>query len=390
MHTRDGETHVWTTFSPDQVDLNWQNPDVLFEFLDILLLYLSHGVKILRLDAVAFLWKELGTNCLHLPQTHEVVKLLRDVCEMVAPETLILTETNVPHDENISYFGQGDEAHMVYNFSLPPLLLHALLSGDGTHLTAWARDLIYPEGACTYFNFTASHDGVGVRPVQGLLPQVAFDFMVDQVKQRGGHVSMKTNADGSQSPYELNITYASALSDPDDEALGLARFLCSQALALALKGVPAVYLHSLLGTPNDSEAAESTGIPRRINRRKYQREELDQLLAEEGSQNTIFRRMQQMLRRRANQPAFHPEAGQTIHDAGASFFVFERTSISKNQVILCAFNLTGEAQTLQHPWGLKPAGGSYKAHDILSGKAMTLSKKGLMLKPYQAVWLVAR
>jgi len=121
-------------------------------------------MRIARLDAVAFLWKELGTNCLHLPETHELVKLFRDVCEIVAPRAIILTETNVPHAENVSYFGQGDEAHMVYQFSLPPLLLHAFITGNGQYLTHWASGLEPPPAGCTFFNFTASHDGVGVRP----------------------------------------------------------------------------------------------------------------------------------------------------------------------------------------------------------------------------------
>jgi len=161
-----GPVHVWTTFSPDQIDLNFANPDVLFEFLDIILLYISQGVSVLRLDAIAYLWKRVGTNCIHLPETHEVVKLIRNVLDLLAPHVTIITETNVPHAENVSYFGTGDEAHMVYQFSLPPLLLHALLRGNARWLTQWAAGLQPAPDGCAYFNFTSSHDGVGVRPLE--------------------------------------------------------------------------------------------------------------------------------------------------------------------------------------------------------------------------------
>ncbi|MGE9296999.1 MAG: alpha-amylase, partial [Puniceicoccales bacterium] len=390
--TRDGDAWVWTTFSADQVDLNWQNPDLLFEFLDILLLYISHGATTVRLDAVAFLWKELGTDCLHLPQTHEMVKLLRDVCELVAPHVLIITETNVPHAENVSYFGNNDEAHMVYNFSLPPLLLHALLTNNSQFLTEWATNLEYPEpGEGTFFNFTASHDGVGVRPLQGLLPQDEFDKLISAVEERGAHVSKRTLPDGSQSPYELNITYYSALAGRHDSGAGAARFLCSQAVALAFKGVPAVYFHSLVATPNYHEGVEKTHHPRTINRRKYDETELMHILADDKStQGKVFRRYLQMLRRRSNYPAFHPDGAQRIIDTGPTFFAFARTSPSGNQTVFCVFNFSDEEQTLVNPMDTKELKQAKKFYDILSGKTHSNGSRGIKLAPYQASWLVPR
>ncbi|GHC01050.1 alpha-amylase family glycosyl hydrolase [Cerasicoccus arenae] len=391
--TRDGDAWVWTTFSADQVDLNWKNPDLLFEFLDILLLYISHGATTLRLDACAFMWKELGTDCLHLPQTHEMIKLMRDVCELVAPQVLIITETNVPHEENISYFGQNDEAHLVYNFSLPPLLLHALLTSNSKYLTKWASELAFPEaGKGTFFNFTASHDGVGVRPLQGLLPKKEFDKLIHAVEERGAHVSKRTLPDGSQSPYELNITYYSALaSRHDSEGLGIARFLCSQAVALAFKGVPAVYFHSLVATPNYHEGVEKTHQPRTINRRKYNEAELmHQLAAENGPQGKVFRKYLQMLRRRTNYPAFHPDGDQKIIDAGPNLFALERTSPSKNQTVFCVFNFTDEEQAVVNPKDTEMLKKAKKFYDILSGKTHSDGSRGIKLAPYQAMWLVPR
>lgn len=387
--TRDGESHVWTTFSSDQVDLNWQNPEVFFEFLDILFLYLSKGMRIARLDAVAFLWKQLGTNCLHLPKTHEMVKLFRDVCEIVAPHALILTETNVPHVENVSYFGEGDEAHMVYQFSLPPLLLHAFATGNGQYLTQWAQELALPPEGCTFFNFTASHDGIGVRPVEGLLPTPERDKLVQHVKSAGGRVSWRSMPDGSKQPYELNITYYSALAIPGDVSLGAARFLCSQALALSLRGVPGIYVHSLFGTENDQAGVEQTGHNRSINRRKWELAELQTHL-KSGVGKLVFNRYLRMLRRRTEHPAFHPDAPQEVYAVQPALFVHKRSSLDGEESIYCIFNLTGKTRTLKQ---LCPDPAFLAAevfYDILRAREFTPGKGGFSIKPYQALWLVPR
>jgi len=252
--TADGIKHVWTTFSADQVDLNFSNPDLLVEMMDILLGYISQGARIIRLDAIAFLWKVVGTTCLHLPETHEVVKLMRDVAEFINPGTVILTETNVPNKENLSYFGDNDEAHMVYQFSLPPLLLHALHTGNSYYLTTWAQSLPQLKGDKTFFNFTASHDGIGVRPLEGLLPDDEKIKLVESMKDFGGMVNYKSNPDGSTSPYELNITYFDALkgtAEGEDE-FQAERFLASQTIMMSMAGVPAFYIHCHTQLPRGS------------------------------------------------------------------------------------------------------------------------------------------
>lgn len=390
--TREGEAWVWTTFSSDQIDLNWKNPDLLFEFLDILLYYISQGAQILRLDAVAFLWKEPGTDCLHLPQTHELVKLLRDVCELLAPQTSLLTETNVPHLENVSYFGQGEEAHMVYNFSLPPLLLHALLTENTKYLCRWASTLSEPPKGCTYLNFTASHDGIGVRPAQDLLPQKEFDRLIEAVLERGGKVSSRTLPGGDTAPYELNITYAAALTtagEPED--LSIARFLCSQAVALALKGIPAVYFNSLLGAPNADALFAKTGQPRSLNRGKHTEAQIKAMLANpESATAKTFQRYQHLLRRRAHHSAFHPDGAQIIHETPHNLFFVERISPDKEQTVFCLFNFSAEEVVVKNPKNtdtLRRARGFY---DIISGKTYSSGSRGITLQPFQALWLIPR
>ena len=384
FETAAGTKHVWTTFSADQVDLNFANPQVLVEMLDVLLGYAQKGARILRMDAIAYLWKRLGTTCIHLPETHLVLKLMRDVLDAIAPGTLILSETNVPHAENISYFGGGDEAHLVYNFSLPPLLLDALTTGDGQYLNAWLRGLREPGTGMTYFNFTSSHDGVGVRPMEGLAPPERLDGLVAAVEARGGQVSRKANPDGSKTPYELNCTYFSALSNPeagDSEAardLHVRRFLSSQAVMLALKGIPGIYFHSLVGTPNWTAGVEQTGRARTINRRKFTRGELDAHLSDPTAK-AVFEGYHRLLELRRKYDNFHPEAGQTVLDLGPGVIAFVRHPMKTPGCrMLCLTNLTGEPTEVYYDgWS---AGGDC----LMTGEQTTLD---VTLDPWQTRWL---
>ena len=264
--TAAGPRKVWTTFSADQVDLNFQNPEVLLATLAALLLYVRNGARFIRLDAIAFLWKEIGTSCLHRPQTHRLVQLMRTVLDRVAPGVRLITETNVPHTDNLSYFGDGtNEAHLVYNFALPPLVLHAMQTGNAVPLTRWAQTLALPSPQVTFFNFLASHDGVGLNPARGILSDAEIDALVARTLAHGGLISYKNMPDGSRLPYEMNINYLDALESGGNEPTELAarKFLTAQAVLLSLQGVPGIYFHSLFGL---ASRAYASGIARRINR----------------------------------------------------------------------------------------------------------------------------
>ncbi len=384
--TRRGERHVWTTFSADQVDLNYRCPRVLAEMVDILLMYVERGASIIRLDAIAYLWKEVGTSCIHLPQTHAIVKLLRLVLEAAAPDVWLLTETNVPHHENISYFGQGDEAHLVYQFSLPPLLLDAFVQQDAGPLQRWLAQLEPAPASATFLNFTASHDGIGVRPLQGLVPPERIAALVEHIQQRGGRVSTKRDSDGQDSPYELNITYFDALRASPDEVTpsDIQRFLSSQALMLALQGIPAVYFHALVGSPNDVAAVEATGQPRRINRHKYERSELNRVLADPQSvQGRVLRAYRTLLRTRAEQPAFQPDAAQRVlYDLPTSVTGWVRDDVASGQRILVLANVSGQRQQVPLP---ADAGSGYR-YDLISGSPHE-SGSLVTLEPYQTKWI---
>lgn len=345
-----GEKNIWTTFSADQVDLNYGNPKVMLQMIEILVEYANRGARIIRLDAIAFLWKEIGTNCLHLPQTHAAVKLMRRVLDLVAPGTILLTETNVPHEENLSYFGNGsDEAHMVYQFSLPPLLMDAIHSGDTSILKAWLTRLKPPTAKTTFFNFTASHDGIGVRPLEGIVSDQRLGELLNIVRERGGKVNTRQTSDGVDKPYELNLTYMSAVTGDEAESIvqRVRRFLATQALMLSMQGVPAIYFHSLVGSPNDYEGMESSGQNRRINRHKYERQELDQALADlNGVQRRVFDGYQRLLKVRRCQPAFHPNASQIILDLPTDGMIGLRRLSADGSELVALVNLSDEVRMI--------------------------------------------
>jgi len=391
IHTRVGEKHVWTTFSADQIDLDFSNPDVLFEILDILLLYVLMGARIIRLDAIAYLWKKIGTSCIHLDETHQVVKIFRDFLRMVAPHVILLTETNVPHEENISYFGKGDEAHMVYQFSMPPLVLHAALSGKAKYLTRWAAALQddAPNG-CTYFNFTASHDGVGVRPLEGLVPDEELEWLVGEVKKRGGAVSTRRMSDGSDKPYELNITYYDAVSFPSggSEDLHAARFLATQAVPIAFKGIPGIYINSIVATPNDHALVEKTKRARSINRTKWDYEELEKRLQDPSTPNAkVLEAYLRMLRIRGKHKAFHPDGSQRVLELDDRVFAIERLSPKKKHRIVAATNFSGDTVTI--PAGVLKDAGVEIGEEINLFTEKRASENGdLTLSPYETCWVL--
>lgn len=387
VHTHRGVRYVWATFSEDQIDLNFANPRVLLEFVQILLFYIERGARFIRLDAIAFLWKRVGSPCVHLDETHEVVKLLRDILETVAPEVVIITETNVPVAENLSYFGEGDEAHMVYQFGLPPLVLHALNRGKADYLTDWASKIPALQAGCTYLNFTASHDGIGVRPVEGLLPSHDVQDLIDCMHRFGGFVSMKANADGSQSPYEINISLFDACMGTRRgmDHMQVPRFLCSQAIMLAMQGIPAMYIHSLTASPNDIERVEQTGRTRSINRRVWQADALEALLDNPvTAQAQVFSRLSRMLLIRRQQPAFHPSARQDVIRISSDLFILKRTNEISGQVIHALYNVTDRTLILPlAALGFLTSG----LRDLLGQDDSWRLGDELVMAPYQAVWL---
>jgi sucrose phosphorylase len=391
VETANGPRHVWCTFSHDQVDLNFANPDVLVDLLRIMRLHVDNGVRIIRLDAVAFIWKEIGTSCIHLPQTHAIVRLMRLLADYSDERVVLLTETNVPNAENLSYFGNRNEAHAIYNFSLPPLMLHALLNGTARYLNAWQMGMPPAQLGCAYLNFTASHDGIGMRPAEGLLDEVEISSMIAAVQSFGGLVSMRAMADGTQRPYELNIAFFDAMKGTVDgpDEWQFERFMCSQTIQMGLEGIPAFYVHSLLGTGNDHEGVEKSGHNRAINRKRWDypglRGELDNPASIHAR---VLAEMKRRIAIRAKQPGFHPNATQFTMQFGDKLFGFWRQSLDRDQSIFAIHNMTKEEISIPVMAINLITGMAWR--DILSGEAVDPARGEIAFAPYQCRWISNR
>ena len=371
--------HLWTTFSDDQIDLNFASPQVLIAMVDVLLHYLLEGARYIRLDAVGFMWKIPGTTCIHLEQTHCLIQLFRAITDAVAPGTVIITETNVPHKDNISYFGDGEnEAQMVYQFSLPPLVLHAVHRQDVKALCQWAGSLTLPSTYTTWFNFLASHDGIGLNPLRGILPESEILSLVDKLQQEGALVNWKNNPDGTRSPYEINVTYLDALSlrdSSDDERI--ARFILAHAVLLSFPGVPAVYIQSILGSRNDYEGVERLGYNRAINRKKYTAGQVDRELNNNKSiRYQIYSRLSELIAIRRGERAFHPDS-QAIFDAIGEHILKIVRVAENGERMTALFNFSNKMQTVY--------GQTLFGRELLSGQ--DISGTELTLNPWQVMWI---
>lgn len=370
--------HLWTTFSDDQIDLNYSEPEVLLAMVDVLLHYLAQGAEYVRLDAVGFMWKTPGTSCIHLEKTHQLIKLLRVITEEAAPGTAIITETNVPHKDNISYFGNGrDEAHMVYQFSLPPLVLHAIHRQDATALCNWAQGLTLPGRDTTWFNFLASHDGIGLNPLRGILPEEEILDLVTQLRQEGALVNWKNNPDGTRSPYEVNVTYMDALgarNSSDDERL--ARFLLAHAILLSFSGVPAIYIQSIMGSRNDYDGVERLGYNRAINRQKYQQDDIESQLQTSGSlRHRVYHALSRLVVIRRKNSVFHPDSHFSINSVTPQVMHVTRTA-NNGERLDALFNISNEKQHINiHNAGF----------DLISESPTPPAE--ITLRPWQVMWI---
>ncbi|MCS2172723.1 sugar phosphorylase [Scandinavium sp. TWS1a] len=371
--------HLWTTFSNDQIDLNFAEPEVLIAMVNVLLHYLEQGADYVRLDAVGFMWKVPGTSCIHLPQTHTLIKLFRAIAEEVAPGTVVITETNVPHKDNVAYFGNGhDEAQMVYQFSLPPLVLHAMHSANVETLCQWAQSLMLPSADTTWFNFLASHDGIGLNPLRGILPEDDILQLVEKLQQQGALVNWKNNPDGSRSPYEINVTYMDALSpksSSDDDRI--ARFVLAHAVLLSFPGVPAIYIQSILGSRNDYAGVENAGYNRAINRQKYDLDEIEAAMSQAGSlRQRVYHRLARLIVLRREHHAFHPNAKAEFTAINRSVMQITRTT-ENNQRITGLFNFSDRPQSIHQQYN--------HARELISDCDLTDCE--LNLAPWQVMWI---
>jgi len=381
------EIYLWTTFSSDQIDINYANEKVLTEVIDVILFYASKEARIIRLDAIGHTWKKLGTSCINLKEIHYIIQLIRTILNEIYPDVLLITETNVPHQENMSYFGNGyNEAQLIYQFALPFLVLHTFYTGDASQLLEWTSKIKDISNKTTFFNVLATHDGLGVVPVTNILTDQEITDIVNDVREKGGYISYKIIKDGTEKPYEMNITYYSALADPkNSDELNIKKFIASQAIILSLIGIPGIYIHSLFGTKNYLKGVEKTGQKRTINRKKLQYDKLNEDLANLNSrEHKIFTEFMRLIHKRKSEKAFHPNGKQEVLFLKRELFSLLRTSPDGKERIIALHNITENIQELclvKNQDNLNEK----QYYDIISEKIINIEK--ILLEPYQIMWL---
>ena len=380
---------LWCTFSHDQIDLNFKNPDVLLEFIKLILKLSSYGIKIFRLDAVAFIWKQPGTTCLNLSQTHEIIKLLRDIVDQLDKNLIIVTETNLPKQENLSYFGKNDEAHWIYNFSLPPLIVNTFLFEDSVALTKWSMKMPPAQLGNAYLNFIASHDGIGMRPAEGILSDKEIKKMLQRLKKNGSKFSMRKLSNNEEKVYEANISLFNALQFTDSDLKGkfaLKRFIAAHCIILAIEGVPAFYFNSLFATKNDEETFANTGVKRNLNRYKWHYSTLVNLIK---TNNTIERNCYEIFKElisiRKIQPAFHPNATQFTLNLDKNIFAVWRQSRDRKQSIFALTNVS--SKTIKFNTNKINLIDDEQWFDLLSQETKITDDQYIKLMPFQSLWI---
>ncbi len=376
--------YLWRTFSADQIDLDFSNPSVLLRFIKIMIHLVNNGVTIFRLDAIAYLWKKNGTNCINLNQTHEIVKLFRLITNLLNVETIIITETNLPEKENLSYFGKNDEANWIYNFTLPPLLIHAFLFENSSYLNKWSKNLPNAKFQNSYLNFIASHDGIGMRPTEGILNKRSLNNFLKRLKKNGSKFSYRKVQNKSRKVYEANITVFDALKKSDFDPNGkffLERYVAAHAIMISFEGIPAIYFNSLFGKANDEAKYVITGNNRDVNRYKWNHKNITKKLSEKASKQSIFyQSLGKLLEIKRKQKAFHPNAKRLDINLGSKLFCFKRISLDKKQSII---SITNCSSVNQYP---KLDKKYCKWKNIINPQINSLNKS-LKLKPFETMWL---
>ena len=377
--------YLWRTFSPDQIDLNFRNPSVLIQFIKIMIHLINNGVTIFRLDAIAYLWKENGTKCINLQQTHEIIKLLRIIIGLLNVQTTIITETNLPEKENLSYFGKNDEANWIYNFSLPPLLIHAFLFENSSYLNKWSKKLPTTKNENCYLNFIASHDGIGMRPTEGLLNEKTLNNFLKRLKKNGSKFSYRKVQNKVKKVYEANITIFDALKKSDYDRKGeffLERYISAHAIMISFEGIPAIYFNSMFGTSNDEAKFIITGNNRDVNRYKWNLKNItNKLKVSNTKQSVFYNKLCNLLSIRKRQKAFHPNALRLNLDFGKKIYGFKRISKDKKQTIICITNLSSKIQKT------KIDKKCLEMKNLMSSKIIVENKQFLILKPFETIWL---
>jgi len=315
-----GKGYVWTTFSRGknkhgeeqtrQVDLNYNNPKVIAEILRILLFYVRQSSKLIRLDAIGYIWKVLGSASIHEPGTHNMLAILYGVLQLAAPGVATIAEVNEPQHKCFDYLGDEEhpEGDQVYNFSCMPMAMHAQISGDTHHFAKWLTSTGKAHGR-QFLTVLGSHDGLAQKQARELLPEEELALMHKTlIEERGCVVNYAYLTGGEKIVYELCGTPWSIVNGVKDLGetlqLQLARFVNVLCMSLLQRGMPGIYINGLIGKGNYSPPG-GVDEGRTLNREVFDVQELFPKLDDPTSQEgATLRAIQAVLRARQGMPQF--------------------------------------------------------------------------------------
>lgn len=405
---------VMTVFNNYQWDLNYSNPAVFIEMLDIILYWSNQGVDIIRLDAVAFLWKKMGSTCQNEREAHLILQMMKDCCQVTAPGVLFIAEAIVAPVEIIKYFGEdainAKECEIAYNATLMALLWDAVATKNSSLLYQGLRSLPDKLERATWLNYIRCHDDIGlgfddtdIRAV-GYEPAKHRKFLIEYYTgnfsdsdARGfpfGYNQKNGDARISGSLASLaGLETALASSDPQRINNAIQRILLLHSLILSFGGIPLLYYGDELGTlndysfQNDEHKAHDT---RWTHRPRIDWGKAERRHQQGAIEQRIFSAIKKMISVRKEIPAFADfNNRELIRVENPHLFVFSRFNLSLptgGVLVVANFDASPQNLDLDNPH-IKTKLAYSHTEDLISGEAPAIAKERMVIPPYHYYWL---
>ncbi|MGX1927858.1 alpha-amylase family glycosyl hydrolase [Flagellimonas sp. 2504JD4-2] len=412
--TFDPEMKRWvmTVFNSYQWDLNYSNPEVFLEMLANLVKMVNQGVDVVRFDALAFLWKKMGTISQNLPEAHTLISLFRMCLQIIAPGVIFLAEAIVAPKEIVKYFGDGstagNECEIAYNASLMALLWNSIATKKTLLLHKSLTNIPQKPEDCTWINYIRCHDDIGLGYDDGFIheigwnPQLHRKFLLDYYCQRldwsssTGLLFMYNPKTGDgriagSATSLLGLEKGIVNKDKDLIQEAVSKMILLYGIVISYGGIPLIYGGDEIGTLNDYSFLEEPSKKedsRWVNRPMQDWDMVTKLNDKKLPQSKIFHALKKLIAIRKKHAVFADNNNLVIHHTGNDhIFAYERTGDSEGFLVLCNFD--EKEQVLQSRWIAK-LGYFTKGEpkNLVSGKKVTLSSGLLPLEPYQIMWLI--
>lgn len=401
----DLDAWVWTTFNAWQWDLNWANPSVFIEFADIIGFLANQGADCIRLDAIAFIWKRLGTNCQNQPEVHAITQALRATARIMAPAVIFKAEAIVSPTDLVAYLGRGEHAGKVsdlaYHNSLMVQIWSSLAARDA-RLMAAALSRFPPIPVTTaWATYLRCHDDIGWAIDDADAAAVGWsggghrEFLADFYAgdfagsfAAGAHFqSNPVTGDRRTSGSAASLAGLERAADDGAMDLAIARLMCAYTIVLGFGGLPLIYMGDEIGMLNDADYladAEKAADNRWLHRPTMAWTEADRRRRAPQAERVITE-MQRVIAARRRLPALHASVSSTVDVPGHPAILLVRRSHPAGSIVE-AYNVSEHPQAVDREalWPL-PAG---PLVEQISGTPVP-HVPTLLLPPYAAWWLTA-